>query len=91
MFSVHSQAPDNTGHFVFLSEENSVTEFTYIIATLSSKNSVFYVHIKTQSRRFQSIRFDERFRKVPFMLRTRVDGRANRRKKAPFPNFSVVV
>ena len=39
---------------------------------------------KTQSQRFQLLRVEERFRKVPFS----VDGRPNRRNKAAFSNSS---
>jgi len=32
--------------------------------------------------------FEERFRKAPFLVRSNVDGRPNRRNKAAFSNFS---
>ena len=40
------------------------------------------VHTKTQSRRFQILRFLERFRKVPFSWRITLNRKPSRRNKA---------
>ena len=58
-----------------------------------SKSSVFKlfsIDTKTQSERFQISSVEERFRKVPFSLRIRVD-LSNRRNKAAVLNFCGVV
>jgi len=45
---------------------------------------------ETQSRGFQLVRFEERYRKAPFSWRIIVDGSPNRRINASFSNFSDV-
>jgi len=61
-----------------------------ILPTSFSKSYVFktfFVHIKTQSRRFQISAFEARSRKALFSLRISVNGRPRRRNKAAFSNF----
>ena len=62
-----------TGHFSFVVEENSVRKIT----SSSWRNRLRKT--QTKNRRFQSNRFEERFRKTPFSWRISVDGTSNRR------------
>lgn len=58
-----------TTHLGFVFEENHM-----IIALSSFSKSfaqMFFVHTKTESRRFQIFRFEERFREAPFSWRIR--------------------
>ena len=52
---------------------------------------MFSIHTKTQTRVFRFLRFEKLFRKAPLLWRICVAGKANRRNKAPFSNYSGVV
>ena len=74
------------------------TNHVIIVTSWFSKSSVFkmfFVHTKTHSSVFKFLRFSRAFSKSSVLggqfLWISVDGRLNRRNKAPFSNYSGVV
>ena len=84
-----------TGHFGFVVEENSVREVKrYIVpghGYIVFENLRFPSGGKRKPGVVKFLWFEERFWKAPFSWRIGVDSRPNRRNKAVFSNFSVLV
>ena len=84
-----------TGHFGFLFEENLVREITWLSRCHHFRKAPFSKCFPSTRKRkagvFKFLRFEERFPKAPFSVWISVDGRPNRRNKAPFSNPSGVV
>ena len=102
MLSVHTTTEEFenatiTSNFGFVVEENSGTEITLFSAWChrgfqkAPFSECFPSTIKQEAGVFKFLRFEERFRKVPFSWRIGVDARPNRVNKTPFTNSSGVV
>ena len=77
-----------TGHFVFVFEDNSFREITWLSWRHRFRKAPFSKCFPFTRKRkagvFKFLRVEERFRKAPFSSRISVDGRPNRFRKAPF-------